>query len=201
MSSKLTVAEAASQRRSIRKYTSETISKETLDEIIRVSGLAPSPWNFQPWRVIVATSQEDKDKIKEAAYGQPQVGNAAAVFVIYTDMEDVLKTMVETVHPGYGDKREETAKSQVEMFEKMSLEDRATWGCKQGYTFMGYLLLVAQSMGYSTSAMLGFEPDKLRELYELPEYIQFPAIVAMGVGAEEGFPHHRHSVDRLATFL
>lgn len=199
--SELTVKQAIEARRSIRKYKGEEISKETIEELLRQANLAPTPWNLQPTRVIVVTKDEDKEKLKDAAYGQPQVYNAAAVFVLTTDMQDVLANVEETIHPGMPEDRAKQEKETIlGSFEKMSEEERQAWGKNQGYTFMAFLILAAQSMGYATSCMLGFEPDKVRELYNLGDHVQFPALVAMGVPNEEGFPHHRHEVDRFTTF-
>ncbi len=195
----LNVTAAAEQRNSIRKYTDEPISEETIREIMRVAGLAPSPWNAQPWRVKVVTSRADKDRLMEAAYGQPQVGAAAAVFVVYSDMEDAVSNSLEFVHPGFGDKREAEAEKMVKTFRDMP--DMHKWGHGISYIFVGFLLLAIQSQGYSSSAMLGFDPVKVKELYGISETSTVPTIIAVGKPAEAGFPHHRHEVDRFVDFV
>lgn len=202
MPTEMTVRAAIEARRSIRRYTGEAISNEIIEEILRLANLAPTPWNLQPTRVVVVTRQEDKDALMAASYGQPQVGAAAAAFVIYSDMRDVIETAEETVHPGM---RGEKGDAQVEqirgIFGGMGDDAADSWGLNHAYTFMGFFLLAAQSMGYSTSAMLGFEADKVRALYDLPEHAKIAAVVAMGVAAEEGFEHHRHDVNRFVRFV
>lgn len=201
MSNQMTVKDAIEARRSIRKYTEEKVSKETISEILRLANLAPTPWNLQPTRVIAVTEEDTKQKLMAAAYGQPQVGAAPVVFVITTDMENVLNTIAEVIHPGMPqDRRAQEAENILKTMKGMGEEAYTAWGKNHGYTFMAFLLLAAQSMGFSTSAMLGFEPDKVRELFNLEDHVQFPAIVAMGVANDEGFPHHRHSVERITTF-
>lgn len=198
----LTVQQAIEARHSIRRYTDEKIPKETIEELLRLANLAPVPWNLQPARVIVVTDEAVKEKLMENAYGQPQVGAAAAVFVITTDMKDVLATVEETIHPGMPDERKDQEKATIlDHFAKYSDSDLHWWGRAQGYTFMGFLLLAAQSKGYSTSAMLGFDPAKVRAQFGLADHVEIPAIVAMGVGAEDGFPHHRHPVERFARII
>ena len=199
--SELTVKQAIEARRSIRRYTEEPISEDTIRELLRQANLAPTPWNVQPTRVTVVSKQEDKDKLMEAAFGQPQVGAAAAVFVLSTDMQDALANLAETVHPGMPeDRKAQEIETISGTFNQMTEEQRQAWGLNHGYTFMAFLILAAQSMGYATSCMLGFEPDKVRELYGLGDHVQLPVIIAMGVPAGEGFPHHRHEVDRFTTF-
>lgn len=198
----LNVREAAEARKSIRKYTDAVIPESDLREILRIAGLAPSPWNIQPWRVIVVRDHDEKQKLMGAAYGQPQVGAASAVFVIYSDMKEALATADEFIHPGYPeDQRPKVKQSILDNFAKMGDEATERWGYAESNIFLGFLLLAAQSMGYSTSAMLGFDPEQVRALYNLPANATFPALVAVGVGAEEGFPHHRHAVDRFVKFI
>lgn len=198
MSQELTVQEAAKARRSIRRYTDEPISEATVRELIEIAGLAPSPWNLQPWRIGVALDHDLKQKLMEAAYGQPQVGAAAAVFAIGSDMLDVLANVEETIHPGMADRAEQVAKSIRDHFAGYSEADLHWWGRAQCYSFMSFLLLAAQSKGYATSAMLGFDPAKVREIWGWPDRVQVAALVAMGRPAEDGFPHHRCACDRLA---
>jgi nitroreductase len=198
----LTVTEAAEARRSIRKYEPTPIPRDALEEILRVTGLAPSPWNIQPWRFVVVEDAATKAKLQEAAYGQAQVGGAPAVIVMYSDMTDALDTIEETVHPGMKGPAGDKAAADIRAtFAAYSDADRAAWGNAEANIALGYLLLTAQAHGYSTSPMLGFMPDKVKTLLNLPDDARIPAIIAIGIGAEPGFPHHRHSVERIARFV
>lgn len=197
----LTVREAALARRSIRKYTEEPVSDETIHELLRLAGTAPTPWNLQPWRVIAVKNKEELQKIQEIAFGQPQVGASAVTFVVYTDMDDTLANIEETVHPGLADQKDAVIAQIKGHFGNYAPADLHWWARAQGYTFLGYLMLLAQSMGYSTSPMLGFDQDKLKAHYNLPETAQVPFILSMGRPAEEGFPHHRHPNDRFVKII
>lgn len=197
----LGVPEAAAQRRSIRQYQPGEIPEADLREILRLVSLAPSANNLQPWRFVVVRDSELKAQLFEAAYRQPQVAAAPAVIVLYTDMKDALSNVDEILHPGLPeDRRAATRERLLASFGAMSEADRETWGAGQGNIALGYLMLVAQSLGYATSAMLGFEPDRVKELLGLPGHVALPALVAIGVATEEGFPTHRQSLDRLADF-
>jgi nitroreductase len=198
----LTVTQAAEARRSIRKYEPTPIPREHLHEILRVTGLAPSPWNIQPWRFVVVEDAETKAKLQAAAYGQAQVGSAPAVIVMYSDMTDAIDTIEETVHPGMAGPAGEKAAADIRAnFAAYSAADKAAWGYAEANIALGFLLLAAQAHGYSTSPMLGFNPDAVKELLGLPADARLPALVAIGIGAEPGFPHHRHGVERIARFV
>jgi nitroreductase len=197
----LTVTEAAEARRSIRKYREQAVPAGDLREILRVAGLAPSAFNVQPWRFVVVEDAGTKAALQQAAYGQKQVGGAPAVVVVYSDMKDALEKVEETVHPGYGEEQRPAAAAGVlKSFAGKSDEELRAWGAGQSYIALGYLMLAAQSLGYATSPMLGFDPAKVRGILDLPEHVAIPAIVALGEADEAGFPHHRHPVERVATF-
>ena len=55
--------DVAQKRTSVRSYTDEGIARDTLREICRIGGLAPSVNNFQPWRFVAMTSREKMSEI------------------------------------------------------------------------------------------------------------------------------------------
>jgi nitroreductase len=128
-----------------------------------------------------------------AANNQPQVGAAPAVFVLYSDMDDVLAHLDEIVAP---DKVERMSKH----FAAMSPADRAAWGHGLTYIALGWLLLIAQSRGYTTSPMLGFDAAKVKKLLDLPPTSTVAALVAIGAPDEEGVLSPRLPVERTTTF-
>ena len=198
----LTVTEAAEARRSVRKYDPSPIPRAHLEEILRVTSLAPSPWNLQPWRFVIVEDAATKASLQAAAYGQPQVGAAPAVIVMYSDMTDAINTVEETIHPGMRGPQGDKAAADIRAtFAGFSETDRAAWGNAESNIALGFLLLAAQSHGYSTSPMLGFMPDKVKELLGLPADARIPALVAIGKGTEDGFPHHRHPLARITRWV
>jgi nitroreductase len=200
-STTLTVTEAAEARRSIRKYKDQPVPAADLREILRVTGLAPSAFNVQPWRFVVVRDPELKQRLRAAAYGQAQVGAAPAVIVMYSDVAGALGDIERTVHPNYPEERRPAVAQQVrDTFAGKTDEEREAWGAGQSYIALGYLMLAAQSLGYATSPMLGFKPNEVKEILGLPAHATVPALVALGVADEEGFPHHRHAVEDVADF-
>ncbi len=128
--------------------------------------------------------------------------SAHALIVLYADMEDVLATAAETVHPGIqGAGRERALKSIDQAWGRQSHGERQRFAHGVAYIALGYLLLIADSMGYKTSPMLGFDPEGMKEALDLPKGVTIPALVAIGRGDEPGFPHHRHSVGRIPRFM
>jgi len=50
-------------RRSIRKYTPESISEKDIELLLKAASYAPSANNYQPWHFIVITEREILDKL------------------------------------------------------------------------------------------------------------------------------------------
>lgn len=196
----LSVLEAAEQRHSIRKYQPVPVPQEHLREMVRLAGLAPSAFNAQPWRFVAVQDSALKAQLHEAAFKQAQVLSAPAVMVLYTDMEDTLATLDEVLHPGLPEERRAATKAGItSSFAAKSEGEREAWAAAQGHIALGYLVLAAQSLGYATSVMGGFEPEKVKQLLGLPAHVSIPALVAVGVADEAGFPTHRHGLDRILS--
>lgn len=196
------VSEAMKNRHSIRHYVQEPIPRADLEEILRLTSLAPSAWNVQPWRFTVVTDPVKKAQLQAAANNQKQVGHAPAVIVVVSDMEDVLANPREFAHPEMTEEQKDHLVQTIQStFGPQSVEQRGQWALAQTYISLGFLLLAAQEKGIDSSPMLGFDPEKVKALFHLPDHVQIAALVALGKGAEPGRPHHRHSLDRIATFV
>ncbi len=200
-SAPLTIVEAIETRRSIRNYVQEPTNQDDLATILRLTSLAPSSGNAQPWRLVVIQNKDLQQQLRNVAYDQQQITGAPVVVVFYSDMEDMLAKAEETVHPGMGEEQVKLrAEGTRQNFSQMSIEQRAHWANGQTNIALGFFLLAAHGIGYSTSPMLGFMPDKVKELLNLPPHVEVAAIVALGRAAEEGFPHYRHPIERFVRF-
>lgn len=194
------VLEAAETRRSVRRYTDDPVSDQTLAELLQAAGRAPSAYNLQPWRWVAVRDTAVKAQLQAAAFGQPQVGAAPVLLVLYTDTRDALDHVAETFSPTLpAEKAEGTTRHLRETLGAQDDADREAWGAGQSYIALGYLLLVAEALGLGTSPMLGFNPDQVKTILGLPPYARVPALIALGYPAEEGFESPRHRLDRVLT--
>lgn len=198
---RLSMTESIETRHSIRRYRPDPVPVEDLREIIRLARLAPSAWNLQPWRFHVVTDPAVKKQIEEAADNQYQVVSAPAVIIVCSDMEDTLDHFEEVLPDTMSPERKQREIGTVERtFRPKSVEWRANYGLSQTNIALGFLLLAARGMGYSTVPMLGFDRGRVREVLGLPEHVKFAAMVPIGIADEEGYPHFRHDVDRITKF-
>lgn len=90
----LTTKEAIEQRRSIRKFKSDTVPDEVMSALLDAARLAPSGCNAQPWRFKIVRDEETKRKLAQAAFDQPFVAEAPVVLVCCADVGAYLEGMV-----------------------------------------------------------------------------------------------------------
>ena len=200
--STLSVRAAAESRRAIRRYRGQQVPEEDVLEILRQVRLAPSPDNLQPWRFLVVRDAEKRAGILAMADRGEQVEAAQALIVLYADMEDVLANLDEIVHPGLSEADRERITARVlDRFGRKPVADRQRFAHGVAYIALGYLLLAAEAMGYRTAPMMEFSAAGVQELLGLPAHVTIPALIAIGKGDETGWPHHRHSVERITRFV
>lgn len=198
---RLSAADAAAARHSVRAYTGQEVTDETLTRLLALTGRAPSAFNLQPWRFVVVRDPAVKAELSAAAFGQKQVVGAPVVVALYADMEDTMASLDQIVHPGLpAEQKEKTIAMLQGTFGGQSVEQRGTWANSQANIALGYLLLLARSEGLDTSPMLGFDQAKVKEILGLPAHATVTALVALGYGAEDGFMSHRHELDRIVQY-
>jgi nitroreductase len=198
---RLSAAAAARVRRSVRRYSSEPVTDQQVHTLIELTGRAPSAFNAQPWRFIVVRDQALKDQLMGAAYNQKQVAEAPVVIAMYSDMEATMDNLDAILHPGLApEQRAATLDRLRTTWGAMTVEQRAAWGHSQANIALGYLLLLAQSEGFATSPMLGFQPDQVKALLGIPEHATITALVALGRAGDDGFPSHRLDPDVITSF-
>jgi nitroreductase len=185
----------------VRSYRDIPVTDDELHALLELTGRAPSAFNLQPWRFVVVRNQAVKNDLKDASYGQKQVGDAPVVIAMYADMDDTMANLGDVVHPDLTpDKRAGTIAMLEKNFGGMTPEARANWANGQANIALGYLLLIAKSEGFDTSPMLGFQPDRVKAILDIPATATITALVALGRGADDGFRSHRHAVERTTRF-
>jgi len=83
---------AIETRRSIRKFTSQKISNEKIETILKAAMYAPSAMNYQPWHFLVLEKREDIDKISRINPHAEVMLAAQAAIIICGDSKAEINT-------------------------------------------------------------------------------------------------------------
>ena len=78
----MSILDIIKNRRSIRKYTDESISKEDLTKILQAGLLSASSRGLRPWELIVVTDKETLDKISHCRQGAAKMLKDAAAAIV-----------------------------------------------------------------------------------------------------------------------
>ena len=81
----MTLDEAIRARRSIRKYSEQPVSPETLEAVLEAGRLAPSGLNDQKWHFTVVRNAKLRHQLVEACHNQPFVGTAPIDLVVWAE--------------------------------------------------------------------------------------------------------------------
>lgn len=193
--------QAIENRRSIRKFESRTIPPEHLEQIIEAARLAPSETNRQPWRFVLLTAKEEKEKIAGVVV-QPFVASAPALFVCCLDRRAYMRNRVE-------ERMSELVRAEViseaeagyiyqikmpEQLEEVVLPSSA-------YLDLGIaienMVLMATALGLGSCWIRLFNAKKVHEMLGLPPEIKVVALLPVGYPSQSPLPRPRLSRDEI----
>lgn len=86
----MTPIENIMTRASVRQFTNQPISKDTLETIVKAGMAAPTAVNKQPWEFVVVTDREVLDSLK-AHHPHANLETATAAIVVCGNMEKAME--------------------------------------------------------------------------------------------------------------
>lgn len=87
MQRKTTVFDAILSRRSIREFTAEPVSIESLETIVTAGIWAPSGLNNQPWRFVLVQNEMTREKLAPLTSYSHIILGAPALIAVYLDAD------------------------------------------------------------------------------------------------------------------
>ncbi len=159
------VHELIARRRSPRDFIITPISQEDLWSILEAARWAPSCFNEQPWRFLVAHREDSEDFerlltcLVEA--NQAWCCRASALILCVAKHDYTLNGLPND------------------------------WAVHDVGIAVGYMALQAVAIGHFTHAMAGFDKKRAREVCEIPEGFAPVTMVAIGKAPEPDVPLER----------
>lgn len=184
-------------RYATKKYdTTKKLTDEQRHLIMEALRLAPSSFGLQPWKFVHVTNPETREKLKAAAWGQPQITDASDFFVLCskTVLDDAyVEKYMESIATTRGITTESLAP--FEQMVKGSIMARsefvAEWNARQVYIPLGFALATAAEHHIDTSPMEGFDAKQFDEILGLTEQgLASRVLLAVGFRAEDDDAQH-----------
>jgi nitroreductase len=183
------LSQAIRDRRATPSFDGTPIPPEDLRRILDAGLSAPSGYNMQPWRFVVVQSDEQKKRLRAAAYNQGKVEEASAVIVACGDSDGWRKDLDLMLHQGLEGGMPEgyaaQARSSVPGYlSHFSADEMHGWLNKMVMLAFTHMMLMAEVMGYDTAPMEGFEQAKVCETLRLP--MSYWVVALLGIGHLKG---------------
>ncbi|WP_138755217.1 nitroreductase family protein [Paenibacillus sinopodophylli] len=194
------------ERRSVRKYDSSVvISDAEIREILQIATSAPSSSNMQPWRFIVITDAELKQKLLPIAFNQQQVVEASAIVVVLADTE--MYTLSEQIYGAAvkaGYITEEVAgnfiTNSTNMYSSLPAERLKDIVVFDTGLVAMQIMLAARAKGYDTVPMGGYNKDQLKELFNISDRYVPTLVLPIGKASAAGHPTTRLPLENIVSF-
>jgi len=187
------LSQAIRERRATPSFEAVPIHGADLEKIIRAGLEAPSGYNLQPWRFVVVTDPEQRKRLRAAAFNQPKVEEASAVVVACGDpqgwkngdLDEMLRLAREH---GYGGETEhQRVRGAIQSFLGNAAGQAGgvspsfdVWANRHAMIALTTMLWTAETLGYDTAPMEGFEEDKVKALLKIPPQVRVVALLAIG---------------------
>ncbi len=174
-------------RYAVKQYDrTRTVSEEDWNVLEDSVLLAPTSFGLQPFKLIVITDPAIKERLREAAYGQPQITDSShlAVFAYKKLLTpDDLAKFIDRVAEVRKVERESLADYEqvINGSAKRAIDGGfiEAWNSRQAYIALGFLLETAAMLGIDATPMEGFDAAKFNEILGLEEY---SAVVVAAIG-------------------
>lgn len=145
-----------------------------LETIIEAVRLAPSSYGLYPYKVIVVTSGEVRARLREAAWGQPQITDASHLIVFAVKKNINTETVAEYMR--LVSSVRSTPVESLQGFSDMinsalgtvgTPENIENWAIRQAYLGLGIGLTTAAIEGIDACPMEGFNSAEFDEILGL----------------------------------
>jgi nitroreductase len=161
--------DAIEKRRAVKHFdeTHQFTDKE-IEKLLSLAVLSPTSFNIQNWRFLVVKDKELRREIRNAAWDQAQITDASLLLILCADLKAAEKDP---------QRYWKNASKEVQDFIIPAIEKYYTGNEQlqhdEALRSIGIaaqtLMLSVKSAGYDSCPMIGFDPQKVAELINLPK--------------------------------
>jgi nitroreductase len=168
------------KRRSVKHFdeTHQFTDKE-IEKLLSLAMLSPTSFKIQNWRFLVVKDVELRKKIRNVSWDQAQITDASLLLILCADLKagekdpqrywkNASKEVQDFIVPAIS--KFYTGNDQLQRDESL----RSVGIASQT------LMLAAKSAGYDSCPMIGFDPQKVAELINLPKDYIIGMMLAIG---------------------
>jgi len=167
----MSVISAIENRRSMRAYTNDPVSREKLLQVLEAGRLAPSWKNMQGWRFLVLDNRESILALADAINNNP---NRAT----YENVPYCILVCSKKEYSG------------IEEGKDYYMADCAI--------ALEHMVLAAEELGLATCWVGLFEEEPIKKAFDIPEDVRIVGLIPLGVAAKVSKPRPRKNLEEIA---
>jgi nitroreductase len=175
---------AIKERRSVKHYDpNHEMSEAEINALLELALLSPTSFNMQNWRFVVVTDPEKRAAIQAAAWNQAQVTEASITILLCAKLnayEEAGRYWVHAPQPV-----QDMLVPMIAPFYQNSTELQRDEAMRSIGIAAQTLMLTTKSMGYDSCPMIGFDPEKVAEIIDLPENHVIGMMLTVGKALRE----------------
>jgi nitroreductase len=179
--------DALQWRYATKRFSAEKLPETTVLALLEEVRLSASSFGLEPWQFILVENPEVRQKIRAAAWDQPQVTDASHLIILASRTH--LSPEYVRSWTAHAAKERGVPHASFDGFTKMIegfLEGKdektiTVWSQKQTYIALGTLLAAGAMRGIDTCPMEGFDPAQVDAILGLPA-LQLTATALCPIG-------------------
>jgi putative NAD(P)H nitroreductase len=161
------------------------IPDKDFTDIFELLKLAPSCFNIQHSHYLVVTDEEKKEELRMAAFNQYKIHTASAAILVlgnktaYKNAENIYSGMLNL---GMMEKidYDNMLRDINNLYESRGTDFQKDEAIRNASISASMFMLLAKEKGWDTCPMIGFNPDEMRELFNIPENYEIVLLITMG---------------------
>ena len=180
--------DAIKERRSVKHYDpNHKLTDEEINQVLSLAVLSPTSFNIQNWRFVLVKNPEIRKEIRSAAWDQAQITDASLLLVICADLKSWMKNPAQYWKNAPKEAQDFLVPAIGPFYEgnEQLQRDEAMRSC--GIAAQT-IMLTAKSMGYDSNPMIGFDPQKVANIINLPKDHVISMLMVIGKQTKPAMP-------------
>lgn len=187
---------------SVKSFRDKEVEEEKLEKIFSLVTRSPTAFNLQPYRFIVLSSEEAKNKAADSAINTNKwIGYADKIVVLvgYEDIDrNVNQVMKEKRKDGaIDDEKEKKLRKMFENYKERSREFLTGWLTRNTLIPATFFMIGCRAEGIGSCPVRGFNQEVLKEQLELDEKERPILLIPVGYPKEKNRRNWRRDAEEI----
>ena len=193
--------EIVMKRYATKVFDSRKVPESKVNELLELIRYSPSSFNIQPWKILVITDKDIKEKLLPVSWNQPQITSCShlIVFCANKDIKGNIDLLEKTLIKNGA--KIDGIKGYVDLMKNFEIgltdDAKLSWAQKQVYIALSNALNGAKSLGFDSCPMEGFDAKAYSKILDLPSNLVPTVVCPIGYGTDIPNPKIRFSLDEI----